>query len=1257
MDLPVEVIGPYRLFERLGQGAMGVVYRAWHAETGATVALKTVHVTRGAALAGIRREIHALSRLRHPGVVRIVDQGIVQGRPWYAMELVMGPTLAMRFDALWSRRPDAARRRDPAAEPEHIPAGGGRLATVLELIRQICEPLAFIHGEGLVHGDLKPGNVLFAASGAPLLVDFGLVTRASGTTGRERLDVLSFESSGTPAYMAPEQIRGDTLDARADLYALGCMLYEGVVGFPPFASFREQSAVLRAHLSYPSPPPSTLCDGVPPALEQLIAGLLAKDPRERIGHARDVADALDALGTSTAIEPERRTKPYLYRPALQGRAAALRELVAQLDAVEAGETRVVLVAGESGVGKTRLVQELARVAVHRALPVVAGECAAVASQREPLAPLRPLLAAAADRCVEVGAGEVARVFGPHLKLLARHEPTLLAVPGAADQPEPLELAGEAGRVQVLAALDRVAEALSRAQPMVLVVDDVQWADELTLAWLEWLARGARRDRRLLVLATYRVEEPLAALDALVAEGHVSRLDLRGLGSAEVSALVSEMLAMRAPPAALVDFLARGSEGNPFFVSEYLRLAVSEGLLTRDHGRWALAGAAGPALEQLPTPGALSELVGRRLDGLPRSTLALIEAGAVLGRAFQEDELRAVSGLASDEVLEALAILERHAVLEETASGALRFVHDQLRNVAYARVPAERRSALHRRAAEALAAAIADVTGGARVDTMALARHWELGGVAERAVLALEATALEALRSGATRQAIDCLERTIALAPSLPEPATAARRARWHRWLADARFAAGDLDGTERSCVAALAEAGVHLPSGKAGWAWCLMRALLRQSLHAVLPRGWVARGGRDAELLEEAALAAVRFSERHLYSGRPLELAAASPMAVNLAERAGRPIRVARAYAGTAFLARVNRLPRVSKRYFQAADRVAEETRDVDGRAFARMCRAAADAGEGHFGAALDGIERALADACEIGEQVQIATLETLRGHVEYFRGDLDASRESFRGVLESGERRGNAQHRAWGLVGLGRACAAAGDPSGAIAALEQALAILASHPDFPVELMAHGILASALAGRGSYGHGSYGEAAEQATRADAMIAATLPSVFATLAGYTGAVDAHIAALVRARELGHDDGARAAASRARRVLRSMRLYAQVFPVGAPARTRLAGELACVEGDLGRGRRLLASAIDRAERLGMPFEEALARLELARACEPEERGPHQEAAHRLLERCGALARWTPFETIPPAMFSRQRSEEVPSVRRRAPGESK
>jgi tetratricopeptide (TPR) repeat protein/tRNA A-37 threonylcarbamoyl transferase component Bud32 len=731
MDRRGTTIGDYRLTELIGRGAMSIVYRAEHVGTGQPAAVKLVELNEPLRLRAMRREIQILGQLRHPGVVRILDEGLHDGAPWYAMELVEGrPLLA------------------PAANggPEGLSA---RLGT----ISRLCRTLAWLHGEGVVHRDLKPQNVLVRPDGMPVLLDFGLVWRFADGEGREPLQIWE-AAAGTIEYMSPEQIRGDWMDARADLYSLGCVLYELVSGRPPFVGV--PSRVVRAHLRETPSPLSDLVGNVDPALVGLVSRLLAKDPRERFGHADSVAAALetaaaraetDESGTRRNLEagwpslPSPR--PYLYRPELAGREAEMLELRRDLDCACAKSGRLILVAGESGVGKTRLAMELARAAHNRA-QVLMGQCPAPAPGAEHgLHALRPLLQAAADRRDGNGAEALRAVLLAHADLLALFEPSLASLAVGRPLPESARLSPEDGRRAVVNAVAEVLESLAGLQPLCLILDDLQWADELTLETLRFLGQDGRLEQMaVLVVGLERIEESSS-------EGlHASRrIRLERLSASAVEPIVRDMLGVDEPPHSLVTLLAQRTEGNPLFVAEYLRAAVAAGLLARDSfGRWILhgieAGASEASLEDLRLPGTLREMLGKRLDRLSDGAHGLLHLAAILGRSFAGPVLETLHGSNAASYASSFRELIRAQVLEPVSSERFQFVHDLIRETALASMPKERCVAFHRIIAE-----IVETTPALRnqIGAGELANHWMQASESRRAAPYLLEAAREALR--------------------------------------------------------------------------------------------------------------------------------------------------------------------------------------------------------------------------------------------------------------------------------------------------------------------------------------------------------------------------------------------------------------------------------------------------------------------------------------------------------------------------------
>jgi eukaryotic-like serine/threonine-protein kinase len=593
---------------------MGVVYRARDVRSGQEVALKTVHLTHEGHLASFRREIAALAALAHPGVVAIVDQGVAAGLPWYAMELVEGPTLRAFRDRLAgvapvSAGPEAAPERRwwtttlstlaPAGEREVTalgpegpsasglaePLGERALRRLLRVLLRLSRTLTAIHAAGLVHGDLKPENVLIRHRDRPVLVDFGLTARFAAPDGREPLEER-LPAGGSFAYMAPEQIRGELFDARADLYALGCLLFEAVTGRQAFSG-TSPGEVLLAQMALDPPPLASIVAPVPDGLEELVAALLAKEPRYRLGQAGEVAARLAAVLGEPAFH-QAPPPPHLYRPAMVGRGQAMRALQERLRALRGGRGGFVLISGEPGMGKTRLLAELARCASGQGMRVVMGTPPprAESGAKTPLYALAPLVTAIADCCRRGGTEMTARLLGARAALLARWFPVLRDLPRQpAREPSAGESVPESGAQRLFECLWETLVALARHEgSLTLVLDDLHLADRLTTGFVRQLAHGDQLELHpVLVVATCASNRH----SVVVGDGpgeDVAKIALEPLAHADVADMAADMLGLERLPPDLLERLERVARGNPFVVSEYLRMAASSGLLAHADGR-------------------------------------------------------------------------------------------------------------------------------------------------------------------------------------------------------------------------------------------------------------------------------------------------------------------------------------------------------------------------------------------------------------------------------------------------------------------------------------------------------------------------------------------------------------------------------------------------------------------------------------------------------------------------------------------------
>ena len=866
--------GPYRVLGLIGKGGMGLVYHAVHEVTRREVAIKTVRVRKRGMLQRIRREVHALARIEHPGLIRIIETGQSEGLPWYAMELLRGESLQERLfrsrllvapvaeveppqSSGWDTRADFILALDPAedgsplaagttatmgmdveippskvetaedvgrpdvpaastaavsarpsesptivilpptvietvdipvdcvaspvverAPPEPIPEGDRR--DFLVLMARFCETLAYLHGEGIVHRDIKPQNVIIRPDGSPVLLDFGLASYF-GAGGRESLEVAG-KVEGTPEYMSPEQIRGEYVDARADLYAVGCILYEGVTGQVPFRA-GTAGGTLRAHVKVPPTPPRDLRPDVPEALNDLILHLLAKKAGDRLGYARDIIATLGRLGcpsTGWATAPP--SRDYLYRPGFVGRSSTVSELERHVRRAVARPGHCIFLRGQSGVGKTRFIMEVARRFEQAGLTVATGECLPIgvdgveeddgpSVRATPLHPFRSFLQMVADCCLERGCEEVARLLGPGGGVLSTCEPALASLPGASDRLEcPVDGDGEGSlHSRLIEALGETLAEFGRTSPVVVFLDDLEWADALTLHFLALFHVGVWDGPNVAIVAAYRSEAEDAAIrDYLPVFQDATFVDIGPLEAVSLGRIVREMLGSNQVDDRFVAHLARRSGGNPFFVAEYLRAAVAEGLLYRDEsGCWrgrnrgADLGLDDDLDASIPLPATLHDLMLRRLSGLSDDARTLLELAAIIGREVEPELLEAVEMLDEDRTMAAVEALIVADVLEEGRDGRFRFAHDKLREVAYEQIPPTRRRGLHRSVALAIEARVHDDDGRSRhSDT--LAHHWyrsigdrtaEPDAVA-RTIAHLEASTRLAVNAGLPAEAVE-----------------------------------------------------------------------------------------------------------------------------------------------------------------------------------------------------------------------------------------------------------------------------------------------------------------------------------------------------------------------------------------------------------------------------------------------------------------------------------------------------------------------
>jgi len=717
------------------QGALQT-WRGADLVTGVEVVVKTapLHALQAGAFKRMQGDDEVLRELRSPRLAPPLRSGVEGEELFRVRPYVASGTLAERLS------------KGPLSLQETLALGRGVLSALREA-----------HAHQVPHRHLKPSNVVIPLEGAfpeAVLTDFGLALEDHREASLRALPLSAIQ------YLAPEQLGLVAAEAGAssDLYAVGLMLFECVAGTLPFSG-QTLGELLRQHLGTV---PELRARGlpIPRALEQVVQHLLCEDPRERYQTAQAALLDLEAIAselerglTEPAVVVGRSDlHPRLTEPAFFGRAPEVEALEHILTAAARGQGGLVLVEGASGGGKTVLLDELARRGLTRGARVFRGQ----AMDRAAPQPLQALLgvmhdlASAVERspalaeALRAGAGALGAICTDYPRLEQLLKTT--AAPCQAGGPERL---GEARMVRALSAVIGV---LGDAEtPALVLLDDCQWADELTLKLLATLGAppedAPQAPRFFTVVAAFRTEavpknHPLRRISSML------QVSLAPFSTPEVRDL-AESMAGRLPGEAL-EVVVRVSEGNPFMAAAMVRGLVESGALEPEASGWRVV------------PERLAEARSSRRDAcrllsrlelLPEDTLSLLAAGAILGREFDVDLAAVLARRSQEQAVAALeAAQQRHLVWAAPPTGRYTFAHDRIREVLLEHLPAEAQRELH------LTAAL-ELERRAPEQSFELAWHFDEAGAPERAWPHALKSAEEARR----KHTLDVAERYYRLA--------------------------------------------------------------------------------------------------------------------------------------------------------------------------------------------------------------------------------------------------------------------------------------------------------------------------------------------------------------------------------------------------------------------------------------------------------------------------------------------------------------
>jgi hypothetical protein len=715
----------FQILSRIGQGAVGIVYEALDRESNTRVALKTLKWFSPENILQLKSEFRAVQDLQHPNLVQLGELFEDGGNWFFTMEFVEGVHFLRyvrpgdaRSHASWPAAPavrDAGKPLRAATFDEH------RLRVALA---QVARGLRVLHGANKVHRDIKPSNILVTATGRVAILDFGI------TSDLVKIPTEEDGVVGTAAYMAPEQVLAEPLGPAADWYALGVVLYQALTGQLPFIG--QQLDMMTEKLRRQPPAPHALVANVPRDLDELCMELLRIDPAARPDGA-EIVQRLQGVDAIDDLIPSAQTNFFI------GRGEELRSLEEAFADATKGEPVVVFVHGESGVGKSFLVRTFAErlLTRHPNTILFAGRC----YEREsvPYKAIDGVIDDLSNLFRSMEESEVAALLPENVGLLAQVFPVLTRIPGVATAlvPEDGTINPQELRARVFAALRQLLTRIAARFRVVVLIDDLQWADADSLSLLAEVLRPPNAPSILLVATMRMVTESMQRIriaqhGTARITGDIRNLLIEKLPPVDAQALITKLLGPSADSGHLRDeiqAIAEDANGHPLFIDELVRQrslrGAEQGPVRLDDALWNRVTRLDPGARQL------LELVC--VAGIPIAQDVAAQAAALdIGQLFQRiTALRAAhfvrtSGVRREDTVEAY--------------------HDRVRESVLSHLDAAARKDWHGRLALALERA-------PNADPESMATHWQGAGSASRAAEYALRAADEAMRALSFERAV------------------------------------------------------------------------------------------------------------------------------------------------------------------------------------------------------------------------------------------------------------------------------------------------------------------------------------------------------------------------------------------------------------------------------------------------------------------------------------------------------------------------